>query len=75
MEEQRKKHVEERKEHSFKTNGTTITAQKSAYELSPVEAENIHLFSALVDRFATPALLGQSFESRKSKSYTTVLES
>lgn len=54
MEEQKKKHAATLKEQSL--NGTTKAASgsfvlpKNDYELTPVEAENINLFSTLVDR-------------------------
>ena len=51
MEEQKKKHAAALKEHSKAPNGfPTVSVQKNDYELTPVEAENIHLFSTLVDR-------------------------
>lgn len=53
MEEQKKKHAKALKEQA--SNGSTSSGPpaiipKSDYELTPVEAENINLFSTLVDR-------------------------
>ncbi|KAL9070104.1 MAG: hypothetical protein Q9157_005928 [Trypethelium eluteriae] len=51
MEEQKKKHAATLKEQSKTPNGHSPTSlPKNDYELTPVEAENIHLFSTLVDR-------------------------
>lgn len=56
MEEQKKKHSATIKEQAT-TSGTqasgTFTLPKNDYELTPVEAENINLFSTLVDRLQT----------------------
>ena len=51
MEEQKQKHAETLKKQSATSNGTTTSfVPKNDYELTPVEAENINLFSTLVDR-------------------------
>ncbi|MCJ1397490.1 Vacuolar protein-sorting-associated protein 27 [Xylographa trunciseda] len=53
MEEQKKKHAKALKEQASSTstsNGVKAVMPKSDYELTPVEAENINLFSTLVDR-------------------------
>ena len=54
MEEQKQKHSETLKQQSANASDNTSRAvfvmPKSDYELSPVEAENINLFSTLVDR-------------------------
>ena len=52
MEEQKKKHAAQLKEQSSKPIGPTANARpaRNEYELTPVEAENINLFSTLVDR-------------------------
>ncbi|KAF2083700.1 ubiquitin binding protein [Saccharata proteae CBS 121410] len=51
MEEQKKKHAAQlKKQQSSPANGTPVAAPKNDYELTPVEAENINLFSTLVDR-------------------------
>ncbi|MCJ1369529.1 Vacuolar protein-sorting-associated protein 27 [Loxospora ochrophaea] len=53
MEEQKKKHARTLKEQSSETSGSksqNFVMPKNDYELSPVEAENINLFSTLVDR-------------------------
>ena len=53
MEEQKKKHAKALKEQTAipsSISGPKIIMPKSDYELSPVEAENINLFSTLVDR-------------------------
>jgi growth factor-regulated tyrosine kinase substrate len=56
MEEQKRKHAATLKEQSSnlatQTPGTFILP-KNDYELTPVEAENINLFSTLVDRLQT----------------------
>jgi len=54
MEEQKKKHAATMKEQSSNLGGkTTFAFPKNDYELTPVEAENINLFSTLVDRLQT----------------------
>ena len=52
MEEQKRKHVKALKEQaaSSTSSGSKPVMPKSEYELTPVEAENINLFSTLVDR-------------------------
>lgn len=51
MEEQKQKHAATFKERSVTLNGTvTAVPETNAYELTPVEAENINLFATLVDR-------------------------
>lgn len=53
MEEQKKKHAKALKEQASNTSTSKepkIALPKSDYELTPVEAENINLFSTLVDR-------------------------
>jgi growth factor-regulated tyrosine kinase substrate len=51
MEEQKKKHAATIKDQSAGSSATgTFIAPKNDYELTPVEAENINLFSTLVDR-------------------------
>ena len=53
MEEQKKKHAKALKEQASSntgSNGVKVVIPKSDYELTPVEAENINLFSTLVDR-------------------------
>lgn len=51
MEEQKKKHAARlRQQPSSVPSGVVPTARRQDYELSPVEAENINLFSTLVDR-------------------------
>ncbi|MCJ1282458.1 Vacuolar protein-sorting-associated protein 27 [Xylographa opegraphella] len=53
MEEQKKKHAKALKEQASSnsaSNGVKVITPKSDYELTPVEAENINLFSTLVDR-------------------------
>ncbi|KAL9117602.1 MAG: hypothetical protein Q9187_005860, partial [Circinaria calcarea] len=53
MEEQKKKHTKTVKEQSSKTSvsrDSKLVLPKNDYELTPVEAENINLFSTLVDR-------------------------
>ncbi|KAG9246849.1 hypothetical protein BJ878DRAFT_477916 [Calycina marina] len=54
MEEQKQKHTAAIIEQSTSaSNGSSYTAPKHDYELTPVEAENINLFSTLVDRLQT----------------------
>jgi growth factor-regulated tyrosine kinase substrate len=57
MEEQKKKHAATIKEQSenpvSKYSSGTVTVPKNEFELTPVEAENINLFSTLVDRLQT----------------------
>jgi len=55
MEEQKKKHAAAMKEQSSTSDSKTGTSvlPKHDYELTPVEAENINLFSTLVDRLQT----------------------
>jgi growth factor-regulated tyrosine kinase substrate len=54
MEEQKKKHAATIKEQSDgKSSAGTFVMPKNDYELTPVEAENINLFSTLVDRLQT----------------------
>ena len=53
MEEQKRKHAKTLKEQASDTSTSTpsrFVMPKSDYELTPVEAENINLFSTLVDR-------------------------
>jgi len=50
MEEQKKKHATALRQQTGTSNGTPVVAPKNDYELTPVEAENINLFSTLVDR-------------------------
>ncbi|KAF2679709.1 ubiquitin binding protein [Lentithecium fluviatile CBS 122367] len=50
MEEQKKRHATALRQQAGASNGTPIVAPKNDYELTPVEAENINLFSTLVDR-------------------------
>ncbi|KAL8969218.1 MAG: hypothetical protein Q9183_002104 [Haloplaca sp. 2 TL-2023] len=53
MEEQKKKHAASLKKQASTTQASTasnFTMPKNQYELTPVEAENINLFSTLVDR-------------------------
>jgi hepatocyte growth factor-regulated tyrosine kinase substrate len=54
MEEQKKKHSETLKQQSANASNPSATSTfvmpKNEYELTPVEAENINLFSTLVDR-------------------------
>ncbi|KAL2353460.1 hypothetical protein BJ546DRAFT_123950 [Cryomyces antarcticus] len=51
MEEQKKQHALTLKQQSSTSNaGSAILFPKNDYELTPVEAENINLFSTLVDR-------------------------
>lgn len=56
MEEQKKKHEAAFKEATAGVSSapsSTFTLPKNEYELTPVEAENINLFSTLVDRLQT----------------------
>ncbi|KAI1504681.1 hypothetical protein F5X99DRAFT_346855 [Biscogniauxia marginata] len=56
MEEQKQKHAEALKQHANSTESASVTSfvlPKNDYELTPVEAENINLFSTLVDRLQT----------------------
>ncbi|KAL5347723.1 Vacuolar protein-sorting-associated protein 27 [Pseudogymnoascus australis] len=56
MEEQKRQYAATLKEQSTSSNRTSSTPfklQKNDYELTPVEAENINLFSTLVDRLQT----------------------
>jgi growth factor-regulated tyrosine kinase substrate len=55
MEEQKKKHAATIKEQAAGSNAAsgTFVLPKNDYELTPVEAENINLFSTLVDRLQT----------------------
>jgi growth factor-regulated tyrosine kinase substrate len=51
MEEQKNKYATDFRQQTTNTsNGTPFVAPKNDYELTPVEAENINLFSTLVDR-------------------------
>lgn len=51
MEEQKNKYAATFKQQAANSNATTpFVAPKNDYELTPVEAENINLFSTLVDR-------------------------
>ncbi|KAK7185757.1 Vacuolar protein sorting-associated protein 27 [Paraphaeosphaeria sporulosa] len=50
MEEQKKQHAATLRKQTSVSNGAPIVAPKNDYELTPVEAENINLFSTLVDR-------------------------
>jgi hepatocyte growth factor-regulated tyrosine kinase substrate len=56
MEEQKKQHAAALKEQTTKAGNTSsvpFALPKNDYELTPVEAENINLFSTLVDRLQT----------------------
>jgi growth factor-regulated tyrosine kinase substrate len=53
MEEQKKKHAATIKEQAGTKSSGTFVLPKNDYELTPVEAENINLFSTLVDRLQT----------------------
>lgn len=50
MEEQKKQHATALKQQNYNASGSGYTAPKKDYELSLMEAENINLFSTLVDR-------------------------
>ncbi|KAL1610631.1 Vacuolar protein-sorting-associated protein 27 [Paraconiothyrium brasiliense] len=50
MEEQKKQHAATLRQQTSVSNGAPLVAPKNDYELTPVEAENINLFSTLVDR-------------------------
>lgn len=51
MEEQKKKHAAQLKQHTSSSNGSPAAfPPRNDYELSPSEAENISLFSTLVER-------------------------
>ncbi len=50
MEEEKKQHAAVLKQQNARGSGSGYTAPKRDYELGPVEAENINLFSTLVDR-------------------------
>ncbi|KAF2870252.1 hypothetical protein BDV95DRAFT_496869 [Massariosphaeria phaeospora] len=50
MEQQKKRHAATLRQQTATSNGNTSVAPKNDYELTPVEAENINLFSTLVDR-------------------------
>ncbi|KAK7721978.1 Vacuolar protein-sorting-associated protein 27 [Botryosphaeria dothidea] len=51
MEEQKKKHAAQLKQQTSSSNGTPVAVPpRNDYELSPSEAENISLFSTLVER-------------------------
>lgn len=50
MEEQKKRHAATLRHQASSSNGAPAVAPKNDYELTPVEAENINLFSTLVDR-------------------------
>jgi growth factor-regulated tyrosine kinase substrate len=52
MEEQKKKHAHTLKQQTAQSSSgsSNFTLPKNDYELTPVEAENINLFSTLVDR-------------------------
>jgi growth factor-regulated tyrosine kinase substrate len=50
MEAQKKRHATILRQQTTTSNGAPIVAPKNDYELTPVEAENINLFSTLVDR-------------------------
>jgi growth factor-regulated tyrosine kinase substrate len=53
MEEQKKKHAATIKEQAGTKSSGAFVLPKNDYELTPVEAENINLFSTLVDRLQT----------------------
>jgi len=53
MEEQKKKHAATIKEQAGTKTSGAFVLPKNDYELTPVEAENINLFSTLVDRLQT----------------------
>lgn len=50
MEEQKKRHATALRQQTSSSTGAPLTAPKNDYELTQVEAENINLFSTLVDR-------------------------
>jgi len=50
MEAQKKRHAAALRQQSTTADGAPLVAPKNDYELTPVEAENINLFSTLVDR-------------------------
>jgi growth factor-regulated tyrosine kinase substrate len=50
MEEQKKRHATALRQQTSSSTGAAVVAPKNDYELTPVEAENINLFSTLVDR-------------------------
>ncbi|KAF2123981.1 ubiquitin binding protein [Dothidotthia symphoricarpi CBS 119687] len=50
MEEQKSRYTTTFRQQTTSSNGTSFVAPKNDYELTPVEAENINLFSTLVDR-------------------------
>ncbi|KAF2438232.1 ubiquitin binding protein [Karstenula rhodostoma CBS 690.94] len=50
MEEQKKQYAATLRQQTSASNGAPVMAPKNDYELTPVEAENINLFSTLVDR-------------------------
>lgn len=50
MEEQKKRHALVLQHQASSSNGVPTIAPKNDYELTPMEAENINLFSTLVDR-------------------------
>lgn len=53
MEEQKKQHAATIKERSYPAPSENVPLPKNPYELTAVEAENINLFSTLVDRLQT----------------------
>ena len=55
MEEQKKNHAAALKQQTSNSTGGQARMPKSGYELTPVEAENINLFSTLVDRLQNQA--------------------
>lgn len=50
MEEQKRRHAKTLKEQASDSSGQKLAVVRSEYELTPIEAENINLFSTLVDR-------------------------